>query len=456
MTLDPLLAVSPLDGRYHTTTAPLAPYCSEMALMRHRLHVEVEYLIALAGWPGVTFLRPLTEAEIDRLRGWAANFSPDDAARIKAIEAETRHDTKAVELFLAEQFAGTSLDGLQPGLHFALTSEDVSNLAYALMIKGAFTAVLLPALDAVDAALVDLAGRYAALPLLARTHGQPATPTTLGKEFAVFAVRLRGQRAALEVALANLPGKLTGATGNFNAHVAAYPDVDWRAFSQTFVTALGLRPNLHTTQIEPGDGLVEVLDALARCNRILLDLCQDMWRYISDGVFRQRVVAGEVGSSTMPHKVNPIQFENAEGNLDVADALLSLLARRLPVSRLQRDLSNSTVIRNAGVALAHALLAYANIRRGLDRIAADEARIAAMLDDQWAVVTEAIQTILRREGRADAYDLLKTFSRGAAITRADITAFIDALDVPEPVRVELRALSPGTYTGLAEVLARLV
>ncbi len=456
MSLDPLFAISPLDGRYRATLEPLSAFCSEYGLQRHRLRVEVEYVIALAAHPGVSFLRPLTDAETAFLRGLVTGFDLEAARRIKAIEAETRHDVKAVERYLSEQLAGTSLEGLRAGVHFGLTSEDVNNLAYALLVRGGLREVVLPALDAALGPLEGLAAAHAALPMLARTHGQPATPTTLGKELAVFAARARSQQAAVEVALEALPGKLNGATGGFNAHVAAYPGVDWIAFSREFVAGLGLRPNLLTTQIEPGDGLVTVFDALARLNRVLLDLAQDMWRYISDGVFRQRAVAGEVGSSTMPHKVNPIDFENAEGNLELADALFGLFARRLPVSRLQRDLSNSTVLRTIGVALGHSLLAYTSLRRGLDRVAPDEARIAAELRAHPEVITEAIQTILRREGRADAYDLLKDFSRGAELSLADLGAFIETLDVAEPVKAELRRITPENYTGLAERLASLV
>lgn len=456
MSLDPLFAISPLDGRYRATVEPLSACVSEYGLQRHRLHVEVEYFIALAACPGVTFLRPLTEAETGFLRGLVTGFDLNAARRIKAIEAETRHDVKALERYLSEQLAGTSLDGLRAGIHFGLTSEDINNLACALLVRRAVQEVVLPALDSALGLLEGLADSNAALPMLARTHGQPATPTTLGKELAVFAARARGQQTAIQSALEALPGKLNGATGGFNAHVAAYPDVDWIAFSQAFVAGLGLRPNLLTTQIEPGDGLVALFDALARLNRVLLDLAQDMWRYISDGVFRQRAVAGEVGSSTMPHKVNPIDFENAEGNLELADALFGLYARRLPVSRLQRDLSNSTVLRTIGVALGHSLLAYTGLRRGLDRIAPDAARIEADLRAHPEVITEAIQTILRREGRADAYDLLKDFSRGAELTLADLRRFIETLDVPEAVKAELRQIAPENYTGLAARLAGLI
>ncbi len=455
MTHDALHALSPLDGRYRETVAPLRAFLSEFALMRGRLYVEVAYFIALAAHPGITFLRALTPDEIARLRGLVEGFDDTAAARIKQIEAETRHDTKAVELVLRERVAGTSLEGLAAGFHFALTSEDVSNLAYALNIRDGMRAVLLPALDAVIDALREMANRYAALPMLARTHGQAASPTTLGKELAVFRARLAGQRESLAALVDGLPGKLNGATGNFNAHVAACPEVDWPAFSRDFVASLGLRPSLITTQVEPGDSLAALFDGLARANTILTDLCQDAWRYISDGIFVQQAVAGEVGSSTMPHKVNPIRFENAEGNLAVANALLGLLARRLPVSRLQRDLSNSTVIRNVGAALGHCLLAYQNVGAGLGRIAADEGHLRAELDANWAVITEAVQTILRREGRADAYERLKDFSRGAALKREDIAAFIDGLDVAETVKAELRALTPWGYTGLAETLARL-
>ncbi len=452
---EPLYALSPLDGRYREDVEALRVYFSEFALMRCRVRVEVEYFIALAAHPGVTFLRPLTDAEADFLRRQYRHFDGAAALRVKQIEALTRHDVKAVEYFLRERLAGTSLDGLREGLHFGLTSEDVNNLVYALCLREGLREALLPALAAVQEKLAALAEAYAAWPMLARTHGQPASPTTLGKELAVFAARLADQRAALDTLLAGLTGKLNGATGNFSAHHAACPQVNWVAFSRAFVSSLGLVPNLLTTQVEPGDRLAAVLDGLARLNTVLLDLCRDMWRYISDGYFAQRPVEGEVGSSTMPHKVNPIQFENAEGNLEVANALLTLLARRLPVSRLQRDLSNSTVVRNLGVALGHSLLACHNVRRGLERVAADRARLLADLDAHWEVLAEAIQTVLRREGLPDAYDRLKDFSRGGALGRREIEAFIRALDVSPQVRDELLRLTPQTYVGLAEALAGL-
>jgi adenylosuccinate lyase len=449
-----LHAISPIEGRYRQDVEALRRHFSEYALIRGRLLVEVEYFIALAARPAISFMRPLAPEEAEHLRDLYRHFSEDDAARVKAIEARTQHDVKAVEYFLRERIADTALAAMREGVHFGLTSEDVTNLAHALNLRDGLHEALFPEIDALRAELEAFAAEHAATPMLARTHGQPASPTTLGKEMAVFAARLGQQRAVFQSLHESIPGKLNGATGNFNAHAAAYPAVDWVAFSRAFVAGLGLEPNLCTTQIEPQDTTAAICHAIARINTILIDFSQDMWRYISDGYFTQRVVQGEVGSSTMPHKVNPIRFENAEGNLEVANALLALLARRLPVSRLQRDLSNSTVTRNLGVALAHCLLAYKNLRRGLGRITANEARLREDLRANWAVITEAIQTILRREGLPDAYELLKSFSREGVTGRAAIEAFVQSLDVPAPVKAEMLRLAPETYTGLAEKLAR--
>ncbi len=451
--MDSLQAVSPIDGRYRAEVEPLADYFSEYALIHGRLRVEVRYFIALANHPGVDFIRPLTPLELDFLRGLIRDFDLEQARYVKEIEARLRHDVKAVEVFLREQVTGTSLEDVREGIHFGLTSEDVNNLAHALAVRDGLAEVYFPALERLQAKLRDLALAYASVPMLARTHGQPASPTTVGKEMAVFAGRIEQQRCYLQEAWERIPGKLNGATGGYNAHRAAYPGVDWIAFSREFVASLGLTPTLVTTQIEPHDALIALFDALARINGVLLDLCQDMWHYISYGYFAQVVRPGEVSSSTMPHKVNPIHFENAEGNLEIANALFQLFARRLPVSRMQRDLSNSTLMRNVGVALAHTLIACKGVLRGLDRLVVDEANLRADLDRHWEVITEGIQTILRREHVEGAYDILKAFSRGAAIRREDIVAFVAGLDVSPAVKDELLRLTPDTYIGESARLA---
>ncbi len=451
--MDSLQAISPIDGRYRNEVEPLGEYFSEYALIRCRLRVEIRYFIALANHPGVDFIRPLTSLEVNFLRGLIRDFDPEQARRVKEIEARLRHDVKAVEVFLREQFAGTSLEDVREGIHFGLTSEDVNNLAHALAVRDGLAEVYFPVLEQLQTKLREMALAHAAIPMLARTHGQPASPTTVGKEFAVFAGRIEQQRRYLQEAWERIPGKLNGATGGYNAHLAAYPDVDWIAFSRDFITSMGLAPTLVTTQIEPHDALIALFDALARINAVLLDLCQDMWHYISYGYFAQVVRPGEVSSSTMPHKVNPIHFENAEGNLEVANALFQLFARRLPVSRMQRDLSNSTVMRNIGVALAHTLIACKGVLRGLDRLVVDEASLRADLDRHWEVITEGIQTILRREHVEGAYDILKAFSRGVAIRREDIVTFVAGLDVSPAVKDELLRLTPETYIGESARLA---
>ncbi len=445
-------ALSPLDGRYADDTAPLRNYFSEYAYLRDRVRVEIAYLIALAR--DARLVRPCTNAEIEFLRALGENFSASDAARIKAIERTTRHDVKAIEYFLREQIAPTTLSDVAAWLHFALTSEDVNQIAQALALRAARDAVIIPALDAILARLADLARAYAATPMLARTHGQPAVPTTLGKEFAVFLARLQKQRATIHTH--RLEAKLTGAVGNFNAHAAAASQVDWLAFSAQFIRAFDLEPNLVTTQILPYDNWLEFFDALRRANAILIDLAQDGWRYISDDVLALRVVASEVGSSTMPHKVNPIDFENAEGNLGLANALFAHYADKLAVSRLQRDLSDSTVRRTFGVALGHTLVAYQALTRGLSKIAANETRLRADLDAHWDTVTEGAQTILRAAGVADAYEKLKALARGKTLTQTDYATWVAALDVDDATRAKLHALSPFTYIGLAEQIVKTV
>ncbi len=444
--LSPLTALSPLDGRYHRTSAALAPYFSELALMRYRVRVEVEYFIALATLP-LPQLRGVDPAVFPALRRLYEEFGEAGALAIKAHEAVTNHDVKAVEYFLRDEFARLGLGAFLEFIHFGLTSQDVNNTAIPLSLKEAVADVLRPALAQVRGHLAERAAAWAAVPMLARTHGQPASPTRLGKEIEVFGARLDGQLALL----AQVPyaAKFGGATGGFNAHFAAYPGTDWHGFARRFVEeTLGLTRTFPTTQIEPYDNLAAFCDGLKRINTILIDLCRDVWQYIAMGYFRQTVKAGEVGSSAMPHKVNPIDFENAEGNLGLANAVLEHFAAKLPISRLQRDLTDSTVLRNLGVPLGHVLIALASLQRGLGKLALDEAALARDLDANWAVVAEGIQTILRRENYPDPYSALKHLTRtGEAISAATIARFVEELAVPEAVKAELRALTPATYVG---------
>jgi len=455
MPLTPLSALSPLDGRYHKQLEPLRVILSEAGLIRARVRVEVEWLLALADEPGIAEVPPFSRGAVDALRGLVAGFSEADAERVKAIEATTNHDVKAIEYWLKERVAGRKeLERAAEFIHFACTSEDINNLSYALMLSEARDWVILPAIDRLVETLATMARAHAALPMLARTHGQPASPTTLGKELANVVHRLR--RARETAAAVSLTAKINGAVGNYNAHVVAYPEVDWEAFARRFVEALGLKFNPYTIQIEPHDGIAELCDALARLNTILIDLDRDVWGYISLGYFRQRVVAGEVGSSTMPHKVNPIDFENSEGNLGLANALLRHLAEKLPVSRWQRDLSDSTVLRNVGVALGHSLLGYTGCMKGLDKLEADATRIAEDLDANWEVLAEAVQTVMRRYGVAGAYEQLKDLTRGKRLTRDALAELIRSLPIPEKERERLLALTPATYTGRAADLARRI
>ncbi len=447
-----LNALSPLDGRYRAEVEPLAAHFSEAALWRYRVRVEVEYLLFLSRSPRITFVAPLDGQQSGALRNLYRQFSMNDAAAIYQWDRKVNHDVKAVEYWLRERLSGMGLSDYQEAIHWALTSEDVNNLSYALMVQEARDLVLLPALGEVLSLLRDLQLDLADAPLLARTHGQPATPTTMGKEIAVFAARLN--RALGQLTTTSLTGKLNGATGTFAAHQVAAPDVDWIRFSSAFVKFLGLEPTLLTTQIEPHDSLAELGDALRRTNTILVDLAQDIWRYISDGLFGQSSVAGEVGSSTMPHKVNPIDFENAEGNLLLANALLEFFGRKLPISRLQRDLSDSTVLRNLGVAFGHSLFGYRRLLRGLRKLAFNAEQARSELIAHPEVLTEAIQTILRREHFPEPYEAMKQLARGKQITLADLHAFINQLDVRPEVRDELLALRPETYYGLAPELAR--
>jgi len=456
MPLTTLTALSPLDGRYRAKIAPLAECFSEYALIRYRVRVELEWLKALAAEPRIAEVAPFPPAVLAQLSRLVAEFGEADAQAVKDIETQTNHDVKAIEYWLRSKLADTGA-GLQVSqfIHFACTSEDINNLCHALMLKDSRQAVLLPALDSVADRLADLAHTHADLPMLARTHGQAATPTTLGKEMANFAYRLR--RARARIAAVALTGKINGAVGNYNAHLAAYPALDWEGVARRLVESLGLTFNPYTTQIEPHDSLAELFDAYAAGNTVLLDLNRDMWGYISLGYFRQRAKEGEVGSSTMPHKVNPIDFENSEGNVGIANALLHHLSSKLPVSRWQRDLSDSTALRNMGVALGHTLLAFDACLRGLSKVEAAPARLQADLDTAWEVLAEPIQTVMRRCGVADPYEQLKALTRGRqGITREALHAFIRDLEIPEADKAALLALTPAAYLGLAAELARRI
>ncbi len=445
-------ALSPLDGRYAAKLTAVRRLFSEAGLMRERVRVECAWLLALAEGPAAA-LAALPPPARRWLEGFAADPAATDVPAIKAIETRTNHDVKAVEYWIRGELEARGASAAQlEWVHFGCTSEDVNNLAYALMLQGARTTLLLPTLEAIGALLDSLAGRYAAVAMLARTHGQAATPTTVGKELANVAARLDSQRGS--IARVVILGKMNGAVGNFNAHVAALPRIDWREFSARFVESLGLQPNVYTTQIEPHDWIAEYCHALMRADTVLLDLARDLWSYIALGYFKQRPAAGEVGSSTMPHKVNPIDFENAEGNLGLANALLAHFAEKLPVSRLQRDLSDSTVLRNLGVAIGHAVLACQSLTAGLQKIELDEARVAQDLDRAWEVLGEAVQTVMRAHGIPDAYDRLKAFTRGRPIDRAAMHAFIGSLELPAAEKKRLLELAPSTYLGVAAALAR--
>jgi len=450
---DPLAAVSPLDGRYAGRTEPLVPYASEAGLMRARLRVEVEYLLALAEVDATAL--SLSDEERRDLRAVVDAFDAEDARLIKRLETEgaagysaTNHDVKAVEYFLRTR----TDERIHPWIHFGLTSEDVNNLAQRLLVKPAVEAVLLPAIGAVRDELVGLAHEYRDTPMLARTHGQPATPTTFGKEMAVYAARLGTTTGRVVDAAESLSGKLAGASGTYAAHHAAYPDVDWRAFAREFVTDLGLAFTPLATQVNPCDDLAELFDALRRANQVLLDLDRDVWLYVSQRYLGQEATEGETGSSTMPHKVNPIDFENSEGNLSKANSDLQFLAEYVTTSRLQRDLSDSTVKRNVGAAFAHCLIAYSKTRNGLAKVVPNEHVMAEDLESTPEILGEAIQTILRREGDTDAYERVKALTRGKRVTMADFHALFDDLDVDDDVRAELKALAPTEYVGVASDL----
>jgi adenylosuccinate lyase len=451
----PLSALSPLDGRYAKTLDPLRSYFSEYALIRYRVRVELAWLQMLAAEPRVRELKPLTRATRAAMRRLVAEFTERDAEHIKNIEAETNHDVKAIEYWLRGKLAtNAEIERALEFIHFACTSEDINNLSYALMLADSRAQVMLPQLDALIETLAILARRHARLPMLSRTHGQPASPTTLGKELANVVHRLRRARAG--IAAVSLLGKINGAVGNYNAHLVAYPGIDWERLCRRFVERLGLEFNPYTIQIEPHDSFAELFDAYARTNSVLLDLDRDLWGYIALGYFRQRPKAGEVGSSTMPHKVNPIDFENSEGNVGVANALLRHLAEKLPVSRWQRDLSDSTTLRNAGAALGHTLLAVAACQRGLGKLEADPKRLAQDLEANWEVLSEAVQQVMRRYGVADAYEQLKRLTRGRRLDRRQYAAFVRRLKIPQAAKKRLLALTPASYTGKAADLARRI
>ncbi len=447
-----LLALSPLDGRYAGKVDALRPIFSEYGLIKARVKVEVEWLLALAAEPGIVELPPFSGAAVARLRALAEGLSLADAARVKEIERTTNHDVKAVEYLIKERLQDNA--ELAPALefvHFACTSEDINNLSYALMLNEARQRVMLPKLDELIQKLRAMAHAHAALPMLSRTHGQTASPSTVGKEIANVVARLQRQGETLAAAL--IAGKINGAVGNYNAHVAAYPDVDWTTFSRRFVESLGLDWQPYTTQIEPHDGIAELCDAQKRIDTICIDLCRDLWGYISLGYFKQAVKAGEVGSSTMPHKVNPIDFENAEGNFGIANALLEHFAAKLPISRWQRDLTDSTVLRALGTAFGHALIGYDALLRGLGKLSANPERLAADLDAAWEVLAEAVQTVMRRHGLPNPYEQLKALTRGHGIDETSMRGFIAGLDLPADAKQRLLDTTPGSYIGLAERLA---
>ncbi len=455
MSLNMLTALSPLDGRYAAKVDALRAQFSEYGLIRRRLQVEIEWLKALAAEPHFAEIPAFsteTVAELDRL---VSGFGPEQAAEVKDIETVTNHDVKALEYWIKRKLSDNpEVMRVSEFIHFACTSEDINNLSHALMLKAARDEAMLPALDKAIARLRDLAHEHAALPMMARTHGQPATPTTLGKEMANVVHRLERGRA--RIAEVSLLGKINGAVGNYNAHLAAYPDYDWESFARRFVESLGLEFNPYTIQIEPHDAMAELFDAFARVNTILIDLDRDVWGYISLGFFKQKLKAGEVGSSTMPHKVNPIDFENSEGNLGLANAVLKHLSEKLPISRWQRDLTDSTVLRNMGVALGYTLLAYDSLLRGLNKLEANADCLCTDLDANWELLAEPIQTVMRRYGIADPYEKLKELTRGNRVSREGMQDFVKTLEIPEAAKEELLKLTPWDYTGKAAELARRI
>lgn len=453
MELSALTALAPVDGRYASKTAELRPWFSEYGLIYHRVLVEIRWLQMLARHPHITEVPDLSPAANEFLEKVVQDFDEEDARAVKAIERTTNHDVKAIEYFLKDKVAEQAeLKAISEFIHFACTSEDINNLSYALMLQGGMRQVIEPEMQRTVAAIRDLAQRYAEQPMLSRTHGQAASPTTLGKEMANVAYRL--QRQLDQVQTCEYLGKINGAVGNYNAHLSAYPEVDWQTTAEQFVTSLGLNWNPYTTQIEPHDYIAEIFDAVARFNTILIDFNRDIWGYISLGHFKQKVVAGEVGSSTMPHKVNPIDFENAEGNLGIANALLTHLAQKLPISRWQRDLTDSTVLRTLGVGLGHSLIAYQSALKGISKLEANPASMQADLDANWEVLAEPIQTVMRRYGIEQPYEKLKALTRGQRITPEGLREFIANLDMPEAAKAELSRLTPSTYIGNAAAQAK--
>ncbi len=455
MELNSLTAVSPIDGRYGSKTQALRSIFSEYGLIYHRVLVEVRWLQSLAAHEQIGEVPPLSDHANGILEKIVSDFSLEDAQRVKNIERTTNHDVKAVEYFLKEKIAGNDeLEAISEFIHFACTSEDINNLSHALMLREGRDNVLLPQMDAVIHAIRELAHELADVPMLCRTHGQPASPSTMGKEMANIVHRLRGQREA--VVAVGLMGKINGAVGNYNAHLSAYADIDWAAHARRFVEGLGLTWNPYTIQIEPHDYMAELFDAISRFNNILIDFSRDVWGYISLGYFKQKTVAGEVGSSTMPHKVNPIDFENAEGNMGLANALFGHLSAKLPISRWQRDLTDSTVLRNMGVGFAYTLIALNSLQRGIGKLEANAERMREDLDANWEVLAEPIQTVMRRYGVEEPYEKLKALTRGQRIDQAGMQAFIDTLDIPDQAKAELKALSPATYIGNAVEQARAI
>ena len=453
--LGALTALSPLDGRYAAKVDLLRPHFSEYGLIHARLRVEIEWLKALAADPHFTEIPAFSTATIAELDGLVNNFTASDAAEVKGIEATTNHDVKALEYWIKDKTkANAEVTKVSEFIHFACTSEDINNLSHALMCKGAREEVMLPVLDKVIAKLTEMARAYADVPMMCRTHGQPATPSTMGKEMANVAYRM--QRARARIAQVELLGKINGAVGNYNAHLAAYPGYDWEGFAKKFVESLGLVFNPYTIQIEPHDGLAEMFDAFARANGILIDLDRDVWGYISLGFFKQKVKAGEVGSSTMPHKVNPIDFENSEGNLGLANAMLKHLAEKLPISRWQRDLTDSTVLRNMGVGLGYALLGYDSLLKGLGKLEINADLMKADLDANWELLAEPIQTVMRRFGIANPYEKLKELTRGTRVSREGMQAFVNTLEIPADAKQALLELTPWDYTGKAAELAKRI
>ncbi len=454
MDLSSLTAVSPIDGRYGSKTVDYRSIFSEFGLIRYRVEVEIRWLQQLAAHSQISEVPALSQAANDYLDKLVNDFSVENAQRIKEIESVTNHDVKAVEYFIKEQFANNSeLDAIKEFVHFACTSEDINNLSHALMLK-AGREVLTSQLEGIISSLTTMAVDFAEIPMLSRTHGQTASPTTVGKEIANVVARL--QRQFDQIQSVALLGKINGAVGNYNAHLSAYGDIDWQANADDFVTSLGIQWNPYTTQIEPHDYIAELFDAISRCNTILIDFSRDVWGYISLGYFKQKTIAGEVGSSTMPHKVNPIDFENAEGNLGIANAVFSHLGAKLPVSRWQRDLTDSTVLRNMGVGFGYCAIAFASLAKGLGKLQINDERLAADLDSSWEVLAEPIQTIMRRYGVDEPYEKLKALTRGVTITPEILSAFVENLDIPESAKDDIRALTPANYIGNAVSQAKAI